>query len=197
MKTVCLGCFLCFLLAACGGRQSVVLVPDADGRVGRAEVTSTSGRQVLSQAGDMTQLGGLSAKPSAVATARKEYLEATFGEALAIEPPPPEKFILYFETGTTELKRDSLDTVGRIVSASQRRHAISVAISGHTDTAGSDPLNDKLSRDRAEFVEQLLRQRGAEFKRLSLSSHGKGNLAVPTADGVSEPRNRRVEVTVH
>lgn len=196
MKTISATCLLCFLLVACGGRQSVVLVPDADGRVGRAEVITATGRQSLNRAGDMTQLSGHSASPSAVTTASPAYLAATFGEAQAIEPPAPEKFILYFETGTTDLKPGSLEIVGRIVSASQRRPAISLVISGHTDTAGADQLNDKLSRDRAEFVQQLLQQRGAHFKRLSVSSHGKGNPAVPTADGVYEPRNRRVEVMV-
>lgn len=196
MKTIALVWGLCLLLAACGGRHSVILVPDADGHVGQAEVSNAAGRQSLSKAGDMTQLTGRSAAPSAVTTARPEYLAATFAEAQAIEPPPPEKFVLYFETGTTDLKPGSVDTVGRIVSASQRRQAISIVISGHTDTAGAVLLNEKLARDRADFVKQLLQQRGAQFKRLSVSSHGKGNPAVPTADGVSEPRNRRVEVMV-
>jgi outer membrane protein OmpA-like peptidoglycan-associated protein len=31
---------------------------------------------------------------------------------------------------------------------------------------------------------------------LEITSHGEANLLVPTADNVSEPRNRRVEVTV-
>lgn len=196
MKTISATCLLCFLLAACGARHSVVLVADADGRVGQAEVITAVGRQSLTRAGDMTQLNGRSTPPSAVTTATPAYLAATFSEAQAIEPPGPEKFVLYFETGTTDLKPGSLDTIGRIVHASQRRQAISIVISGHTDSAGADQLNDKLSRDRAEFVQQLLQRRGAQFKRLSVSSHGKGNPAVPTADGVYEPRNRRVEVMV-
>lgn len=197
MKKITVVLALGLLLAACGGRQSVVLVPDAEGRVGQAEVSTAGGRLLLNKAGDMTQVSRRSAPPSAVTTAKADYLATTFGEALAIEPPAPEKFILYFETGTTELRRESLDTVHRIVAASQRRKAISIAISGHTDSAGTTPFNEKLARDRADFVQQLLQQRGAQFKRLAVSSHGKGNPAVPTADGVAEPRNRRAEVVVY
>lgn len=193
----CLGLLLALLLGACGGRQSIVLVPDPDGRVGRAEVITAGGKRLLDKSGDMTQVRSRVLQPSAVSTAQAGYLAERFGEALAIEPPAPEKFVLYFETGTTVLKPPSHEVVNQIVAASQRRKAISIAISGHTDTAGSVQLNDDLARQRADFVHQLLTLRGAEFKRISVSSHGKGNPAVPTADGVAEPRNRRAEIIVY
>ena len=187
----------CVLLAACGGRSTVVLVPDPDGHVGSAEVSTAGGKQVLAKSGDMTKVAGGDAPPSAVSTAGADYLARTFGEPLAIEPPPPEKFTLYFETGTTTLTAESARAVAAIVAASHKRRAIGIAVSGHTDTAGSIALNERLARERAEFVRQLLVGQGAEFRRMAVSSHGKGNPAVPTADGVAEPRNRRVEVILH
>jgi outer membrane protein OmpA-like peptidoglycan-associated protein len=42
----------------------------------------------------------------------------------------------------------------------------------------------------------MLTSRGADPDVLEIKSHGEEDLLVPTADGVSEPRNRRVEVTV-
>ena len=37
---------------------------------------------------------------------------------------------------------------------------------------------------------------GVDPSTLDISSHGKDNPLVPTGDQVSEPRNRRVEITV-
>lgn len=185
------------VLVGCTSTRSVILVSDAEGRVGRAEVTTSGGKQVLTQANDMTRVQRRELPPSDVTTAEPAYISATFSEALAVEPAPPEKFILYFETGTTVLTRESQKNIETIVSASERRSAINIAISGHTDAAGSDQLNDRLALERAAQISHLLQQRGIKSSLLSVTSHGKGNPAVPTPDGVAEPRNRRVEVIIH
>lgn len=184
------------LLAACGG-QSIILVADPSGHVGQAEVATAAGMQRLEKSGDMTQTRGASKPPSAVTTADPHSIATTFAEALAIEPPPPLVFTLMFESGTTQLTAASLDQVAEIVAASQKRPAIRIRISGHTDATGSDKINDALSLERATQVRNLLEQRGIPARLMSVTSHGKGNPAIPTPDGVAEPRNRRVVVIVH
>lgn len=183
-------------LAGCAARQTVVLMPDRDGHVGQAEVSTAAGKQQLTQSGDMTQIKRASAAPSAVTTADPVYIDTTFGEALQAEPAAAEKFTLYFETGTATLLQDSQALLPSIVEAVQRRKAISIAVSGHTDATGSDQLNEQLSLARADKVKELLVQQGVDAQLIAVSSHGKGNPAVPAADGVAEPRNRRVEVIV-
>lgn len=186
------------LMAVCGcARQAVILVPDPDGRIGKAEVATSAGKQVLEKPGDMTRISGGSESPSAVTTADPAFITATFGEALAIEPPPPQTFTLYFETGSAVPTADSLKIIANIASIIERRSAISISISGHTDTTGSDRLNDALALERAKQVEALLLQQGVKPALISVTSHGKGNPAIPTPDGVAEPRNRRVVVIVH
>ena len=67
---------------------------------------------------------------------------------------------------------------------------------GHTDTVGSDVANDTLSRQRAEVVRAAFGARGLATDKVVTIGRGKRELAVPTADGVAEPRNRRVEILV-
>ncbi len=190
------GCIaLSLLLSACGG-QSIVLVVDPDGHVGQAEVITTAGMQRLEKSGDMTQVSGEAKPPSAVRTADPAYIATTFAEALAIEPAPPQMFTLMFESGTHQLTAASLAQLADIVAASQKRPAVSVRISGHTDATGSDKVNDALSLERAMQVRNLLQQKGVPARLMSVTSHGKGNPVVPTPDGVAEPRNRRVVVIV-
>jgi OOP family OmpA-OmpF porin len=45
-------------------------------------------------------------------------------------------------------------------------------------------------------VADLLVALGVDRRLLDVTSHGKDDLLVPTGDGVPEPRNRRVEVTI-
>ena len=182
--------------AGCAARQTIVLIPDPDGRVGQAEVATAGGTQVLTKASDMTRVGRPSAPPSAVTTADAGYVATTFAEAMAVEPAPPDRYVLFFETGTTTLDAKSLSAIPAIAAAAARRAAISVAVSGHTDATGSDATNEKLAQARAERVRALLVERGIAPALMTVSSHGKGNPAVPTPDGVPEPRNRRVEVVV-
>lgn len=196
MFLLTLSTLILMTLVGCAGRQAVVLVPDQDGQVGQAEVSTAAGKQLLTKPGDMTRVSKASAAPSAVTTADPAYIDQTFGEALAIEPSPPAKFTLYFETGTTALQAQSEAAIPEIVSSIKQREAIRIAISGHADATGSDEINDKLALARAEQVRDLLLQQGVSAELISVSSHGKGNPAVSTPDGVAEPLNRRVEVTV-
>lgn len=188
--------FILITFVGCN-RQSIVLVPDQSGYVGKAEVTTATGKQTLQNANDMTRTRGSDSPPAAVAKADPAFIEATFKEVLAVEPPPAKSFTLMFTTGDAELAADSLQQISNIVAAIKERSAISVSISGHTDATGSDQLNDALSLERARRVESLLVQQGVEPGLITVSSHGKGNPLIPTPDGVPEPRNRRVVVIIH
>ena len=192
------GCLLVVLVgcAAPAPRQSIVLVPDPAGHVGAAEVRTSAGMQLLQKSGDMTRIQGALAAPSALTTADMAFVNATFGEALAIEPPPAQAFTLLFENGSSVIRPDSLGQLDQIAAASRRRMAVRVTISGHTDAVGSDKLNDALAQARADEVKQQLLQRKVPPALISTGSHGKGNPLVPTPDGVAEPRNRRVVVIV-
>ena len=71
-----------------------------------------------------------------------------------------------------------------------------VQVIGHTDSVGSDAANDLLSRQRAEVVRTAFAARGLAADKVVTVGRGKRELAVPTGDGVAEPRNRRVEILV-
>jgi len=67
---------------------------------------------------------------------------------------------------------------------------------GHTDTVGADAFNDKLSLERAQTVREILIGMGVPAQNITAAGRGRRELLVPTADNVSEPRNRRVELNV-
>lgn len=188
--------FSLVILGGCGATHSIILMPDNDGHVGKAEVLTLGGKQLLDKPGDMTRVTRPKAPPSGAVTADQTYISAVFGEALAVEPAPSRKFTLYFEFGTAVLIAHSVKDIANIVATSKQRKAINISISGHTDSVGSDEFNNKLAMERAEWIKAMVQQQGIKPELISISSYGKADPAIPTPDGVAEPRNRRVEVVI-
>jgi outer membrane protein OmpA-like peptidoglycan-associated protein len=67
---------------------------------------------------------------------------------------------------------------------------------GHADRAGDEEQNLVLSRRRAAVVRDYLIARGVPAGIIRVEARGEVEPAVPTADGVSEIRNRRVEIRI-
>ena len=72
----------------------------------------------------------------------------------------------------------------------------SLQLIGHADRSGPDDYNQRLSERRVASVTSALAGRGFRESRLSGYGVGETDPAVPTPDGVREPRNRRVVVTL-
>jgi outer membrane protein OmpA-like peptidoglycan-associated protein len=176
--------------------NAVVLLPDADGTVGRVIVSNQAGSRTLDRSGAATRILDARTAPTEPATMSAAEIEAAFGAALSAQPPPPRRFILYFEQGSTALTPASQADVPAIVAAVRDQAAVDTSVVGHSDTAGDARTNLDLSLRRALAVGALLVAGGADPGALDITSHGETNPLVPTGDNVAEPRNRRVEVTV-
>lgn len=187
---------LLLLLTACAPRNAFVLMPDAEGHVGAITVENEKGRQTLDREGQGVVVGGKESAPSAPRRVSEAEIQNWFGEAMAVEPTPPEVFTLLFRTGTAKLAPESASRIPDILAAIQERESRDISVVGHSDRKGSDELNWRLSLERAEGVRQRLMELGVPAEIISTTSHGEGNPVIPTEDNVSEPRNRRVEVTV-
>lgn len=186
---------LCALLVvACAGpKESVVLLPSASGQDAAVVVTQGSNQVVLAEpyAAARTTRGG----PEPFRT-NAEEVRARYGSALAAQPLRPAQFTLYFVEGKDEFTEESKKIVDSVFAEVARRPVADVMIIGHTDTVGSDAANDALSRQRAEVVRSAFVARGLAVDKVVTVGRGKRELAVPTGDGISEPRNRRVEINV-
>ena len=123
-------------------------------------------------------------------------IHSLFGKALAIQPLPPAKFLLYFKSESVQPKPESESEIPKIMQAIKDRHSMDISVNGHTDTKGEDGYNYELSFQRAKRIKKMLEQKGVDPAFITTTSHGKNNPLIPTADNVSEPRNRRVEVIV-
>lgn len=191
---------LCLVLAAalagCAPKNIVVLLPEDDGRAGSIEVTNAAGSMTIAAPGETVTVAAADRAPKAAPAMSEKEINRTFREALAAEPTRPETFLLYFQSGSTRLTDDSAALLPDIVAAIRDRESLDISIIGHSDRVGSREHNLVLSTQRAEHVRDLLVEKGVDAGLVSVTSHGEGNPLIPTADGVEEPKNRRVEVIV-
>lgn len=193
------------LASACGprsipaferpGQDLVVLLPDAGGTVGRAAVSNASGAVDLASARAFT-LVSASEAPTRVKTMSEGDVQKIFGAALAALPPPPQQFTLFFRFDSEELTEASRTMLQDVLRAVKERPSVDVVVLGHTDTTGTAARNFELGLRRANTVRTLLVDAGLGRSSIDVTSFGERELLVPTADGVFEPRNRRVDITV-
>jgi outer membrane protein OmpA-like peptidoglycan-associated protein len=175
--------------------DTIVLLPDAQGKTGAIIVSGAGGERLLSQTRQAVSVGEETGPGQPFILPEKD-VAALAGPALRALPPPPARFILYFEHGTADLTRESRAMVPKVLKAIKERSPVDISVVGHTDTVGDRPYNYRLSLKRAQAVAALLTAEGLNPSILEIASHGKDNPLIPTGDQVPEPRNRRVEVTV-
>lgn len=177
-------------------RTLVVLLPDLSGNVGEIDFTTLSGKQTLSGERSATTANKVGDAPSPAFELKQDSLEQTFGTAIEAQPVPPERFIVFFELRSSDLTETSAAQIPQILEAIARHPAAEVDIVGHADRSGSDKYNDALSLRRANELKGRLIGKMDSAEALRVTAQGEGKPIVVTPDGVVEPQNRRVEVTV-
>lgn len=177
-------------------KDTVVLVHDADGKVGKLTVTIKGGTQTLTVANTMVTVTGFEKSPSFPKTIDQSQIDSLFTDSMKALPAEPVRFLLYFLNDSTEMTAESQSNIPEILSLVNKRAFYEISIIGHTDTTGEDEYDMGLSAARAEVVRQTLLSRGIRDGLIDLRYHGKRDPLIPTGDNVREPRNRRVEVIV-
>lgn len=116
--------------------------------------------------------------------------------APATRPTAPRVFNVFFDFDRSELSPEARTIVEQAARYAQEGGVARVMVTGHADRAGSDRYNQGLSERRAESVRQQLIRNGVPDGEIATAGRGESEPAVPTPDGVREPRNRRVEIVL-
>ena len=103
---------------------------------------------------------------------------------------------ILFASGSSQLNPKARDLLKAMAAVLKRYGSTHIDVEGYTDTAGGAALNLRLSQQRAKAVADILLAEGVEPPRITTKGFGESFPRVPTRDGVSEPRNRRVEITL-
>ncbi|GAA4353050.1 hypothetical protein GCM10023165_42990 [Variovorax defluvii] len=184
-------------LAACSTPTvtRVVLLPQANGSASAVVVRGNNDtEETLSQ--PYQRATARSRGGPVIDRADPARLQAEHRALFELMPAPALHYTVYFDTGGAVLTASSQIAMSEALEAAQARSGGDIVVIGHSDTIGSQTRNDDLSRLRAGMVKQLFVARGFPAHRIEAAGRGEHDLAVPTADEVEEPRNRRVTIEV-
>ncbi|MGJ7570585.1 OmpA family protein [Variovorax sp. RB2P76] len=188
---------MALLLAACSTPGTrVVLLPQADGKPSAVVVRAKEGEETLSTPYQRATAAVGARGAPVVDQVDPAKLQADNKPLFDMRPPLPQRYTVYFELGGTTLTAASQQVMTEAMAAALARSGSDIVVTGHTDTKGNGEQNDQLSRRRAQEVAQLFIERQFPANRIEAVGRGERELAVPTADEVDEPRNRRVTIEV-
>jgi OOP family OmpA-OmpF porin len=186
---------LAFLAGCSTPPDKIILLPDPEGKVGAVIVHSATGEQTINKAYagvDVTSSGAIETTMDSQAAVQTRY-----AELLAARPPRPVTFTVFFLfDSATELAPESAATVKQLKAVLATWPAPEVQVVGHTDLAGSQEWDDKLSMRRAQTVAAFLVKHGIPAQQIETAGRGKREPLVPTADGVPNRMNRRTVITI-
>ena len=174
----------------------IVLLPNEDGTVGEISISNSGVTRELTEPYAGVRVDSPDAPPGTPFKLDQNEIQRVLGNALDLMPSAEVSFNLYFLSNSAALDEPSQALLPEIFETIKSRRATDIEVIGHTDTTGNGASNLELGLKRAQAVADILRSMGMNTDNMSVSSHGDTDLLIQTPRGVSEPRNRRVEIIV-
>jgi outer membrane protein OmpA-like peptidoglycan-associated protein len=126
--------------------------------------------------------------------------QATAGTGVQVTQTPDNQLKLdipsdiSFDTGRADIKPNLRPILDQFASGLASQPNTEVRIIGHTDSTGSDAVNDPLSLNRAQAAKQYLTARGVDPNRVMIAGRGKHEPVADNSTEAGRARNRRVEI---
>jgi OmpA-OmpF porin, OOP family len=131
------------------------------------------------------------------ALAEDEYFTEPFWVNIKFDPPRKYRLDnVHFDFDKASLRPDSYDQLTELLEYLQRHQEIRIEIAGHTDNAGTEAHNLKLSQDRANTIRDYLVRKGIKITRLTAKGYGATEPVANNSTEEGRQLNRRTEVRV-
>ncbi|WP_343731595.1 OmpA family protein [Duganella sp.] len=176
-----------------GPTEQITLLPNQDGKPSAVIITSAGKETVLDQP---YQTAAVDSRGAVATVSDSAEIKNRYRALLDTLPQRAAVFIVYFVTDTDNLTPESAAQLAEVKAQLASRPAPEIIVIGHTDTVAKREYNDALSLRRAESVKRILVEAGIAADQIVVQARGERELLIKTADGVDEPRNRRVEIRV-
>ncbi|SET31738.1 Outer membrane protein OmpA [Nitrosomonas marina] len=102
-----------------------------------------------------------------------------------------------FDTGRAQIKPNMKPILDSFAASLMQNSTAQVTIIGHTDSSGSDAINNPLSVNRAASTRDYLVQRGVPYHRIQIDGRGEYEPIASNDTPAGRAMNRRVEVFVY
>ncbi|TAI48862.1 OmpA family protein [Flagellimonas allohymeniacidonis] len=115
-----------------------------------------------------------------------EGINVTFNEEAGV----------YFDTNKSDVKGTSANTLDKLAGIFQEYPQSIILVEGHTDSAGPEDYNWKLSQQRAESVTKYLVSKGISNGRFTTKWYGESQPKATNETSEGKAKNRRVELAI-
>ena len=133
---------------------------------------------------------------------RAEMEQATAGTGIGISQTTDNQLKVdipadvSFDVGRYAIKPNMRPVLDRLASTLNQHPVTTVTIVGHTDSTGSDAVNDPLSINRAASTRDYLVQRGVSAQRIAIDGRGSRQPVADNSTASGRAMNRRVEIFI-
>lgn len=134
---------------------------------------------------------------------KKQMEEATAGTGVAVTQTPDNRLKLdipsdiSFAVGRADIQPNFRSVLDTFATSLANNTASTVTIIGHTDSSGTDAINNPLSLNRAAAVRDYLTKNSAIApSRFSIDGRGSREPLVANDTSANKAKNRRVEIFV-
>ena len=133
---------------------------------------------------------------------RAEMEQATAGTGIGISQTTDNQLKVdipadvSFDVGRYAIKPNMRPVLDRLASTLNQHQVTTVTIIGHTDSTGSDAVNDPLSVNRAASTRDYLVQRGVSAQRIAVDGRGSRQPVADNSTASGRAMNRRVEIFI-
>ena len=116
---------------------------------------------------------------------------------VAPAPAPARSYLVFFDWDKADLTARAQQIIAEAAKNANAVKATKIDVAGHADKSGTPAYNQTLSLKRANNVAAELVRLGVPKAEIAITAYGDTRPLVPTAPGVREPQNRRVEIVLH
>ena len=129
--------------------------------------------------------------------------------AFGVQPPPSaalpsavpapaeaRSYLVFFDWDQAQLTERARQIIRQAADSSRKVQTTRIEVNGYTDASGAPAYNKALSLRRAQAVAAELVKDNVAKEAIYIEGFGELNPLVPTAAGVREPQNRRVEIHI-
>lgn len=133
---------------------------------------------------------------------REEMEQATAGTGVEVTQTEDNRLKLEipsdisFDTGRADIKPNFRPILDKFATGLTGNPAATVQIIGHTDSTGTDAINNPLSVNRAASTRDYLVTRGVPANRIAIDGRGSREPIAANDTAANRAKNRRVEIFV-
>lgn len=133
---------------------------------------------------------------------KRQMEEATAGTGVAVTQTEDNRLKLdipsdiSFAVGRADIQPNFRTILDKFATSLVNNPASNVTIIGHTDSTGTDAVNNPLSLNRAASVRDYLSARGVASNRVAIEGRGSREPLVANDTAANKAKNRRVEIFV-